>query len=272
MTFLTSDGFAYRRTYAGVPSGLFNTQYLDSFGNLFLIIDGFVEYGFTDEQIESILLFIMGDDNSGMTQLNIIQLTEFIKWFEEYALRRYNMVLSTAKSTVTKSKRNIETLSYTCNFGNPTRPIPKLVAQLCYPERGLDRRYMSARAIGIAYAAAASNRTFHTFCRDIYITYLPYADLSADIDLHKVKQMLPGYLKALDPSDIPFNFMDFPSFEQVADLYSRFAGPLSHAPKWNFAHFINAPDIVPPSSQTMFDYRLEHDIPRKDIQIIPADV
>jgi hypothetical protein len=272
MTFLTADGYGYRRTYAGVPSGLYNTQYLDSFGNLFLIIDGLIEFGFSDSEIDSILLLIMGDDNSGMTHFNLTKLTQFITWFENYTLIRYNMVLSKTKSVITIIRGKIETLSYACNYGNPRRPLPKLVAQLCYPERGMDRRYMSARAVGIAYAAASMDRTFYNFCRDVFYTYLPYADLSNDIDLHRVTQMLPGYLKAIDPSDIPFDIMTFPSFEQISEHYSSYAGPLSFAPKWNYAHFINGPDEVPPSSQTMYEYRLEHNIPRCEIYTIPVDV
>lgn len=69
MVFITADGYAYQRTRAGVPSGLYNTQYLDSFGNLFIVIDALIEFGFSDEDIKSIVLFIMGDDNTGLTTI-----------------------------------------------------------------------------------------------------------------------------------------------------------------------------------------------------------
>jgi len=272
MTFLSLDGYAYRRTYAGVPSGLFNTQYLDSFGNIFLIIDGLIEYGYSDDQIDSILLFIMGDDNSGFTQMSHSDLIDFIAWFETYALKRYNMVLSKTKSVITFLRSKIETLSYQNNFACPKRPLGKLIAQLCYPERGTDRRHMSARAIGIAYAAAAMDNEFHEFCRDVYHTYLPYADLSTDIDLRATLSKLPGYLKALDPEDIPFKFDHFPSIDQVALQYSKYMGPLSFAPKWNFAHFINAPNVVPPSSETMYDFRVRNNITRPTVITLPLDV
>nr|BBU59840.1 RNA dependent RNA polymerase [Rosellinia necatrix partitivirus 16] len=272
MTFLSLDGFAYRRTHAGVPSGLFNTQYLDSFGNLFLILDGFMEYGFSDDQIDAILLFVMGDDNSGMTPLTITSLSNFLTWFETYALARYNMVLSKTKSVITIMRSKIETLSYAANNGNPIRPVEKLVAQLLYPERGLDARYMSARSIGLAYASAGSDRTFYALCRDVYHTFLPYADLSSDIDLMRTKSMLPGYLKALDPEDIPFSFMEFPTLDKIRQQYSKYLGPLDYAPKWNYAHFINSPNVIPPSSQTMHEYRMEHNIPRQDVPCLPEDV
>jgi hypothetical protein len=67
MTYLCADGYAYQRQHAGIPSSLFLTQYLDSFGNLFLIIDSMIEFGLTDEEILNLRLLVLGDDNSGFT-------------------------------------------------------------------------------------------------------------------------------------------------------------------------------------------------------------
>jgi hypothetical protein len=94
MVFLTADGFAYIRQHCGVPSGLFNTQYLDSFGNLFLIIDSLLEFDCSTDEILNILLLIMGDDNSGFTTWQLMRVIQFIEFMESYCLRRYNMVLS----------------------------------------------------------------------------------------------------------------------------------------------------------------------------------
>jgi len=271
MTFVTADGFAYRRTCAGVPSGLFNTQYLDSFGNLFLIIDGLIEFGCTDEEIEDILLFVMGDDNSGMTHWPLDRLHSFATFFEKYALFRYNMVLSTKKSILTTLRSKIEMLSYACNFGRPKRAIPKLVAQLCYPERGPKDKYTSFRAIGLAYAAAGIDPEFHQFCEDVYNMFKPFAAEPTEENLAAAKSYLPGYLKALDMTETltASDFLRFPTISEVVDRYSRYAGPLSYEPKWNFAHFINAPHVVPPSAKTMRDYRLEHNIPCPDVPTLP---
>ena len=51
LTFDSTQGYAYRRQLAGILSGLFNTQYIDSFCNLFVVIDAMIEYGFTDDEI-----------------------------------------------------------------------------------------------------------------------------------------------------------------------------------------------------------------------------
>jgi len=258
MVYITADGFSYVRTLSGVPSGLLNTQFLDSFGNLFLIIDGLIEFGFTDPEIDALLLFIMGDDNSGFTLWSIARLESFISWFESYALSRYGMVLSKSKSTVTILRNKIETLSYTCNFGQPTRPIGKLVAQLCYPERGPRPKYMSARAVGMAWASCAQDKTFHDFCRDVYYEFI---DEREDIDesayLH-IQSHLPGFLRIDESVRQVINFQHFPSLLKVSQTIRQWKGPLSYQPKWDLAHFVNQPDVIPPDSITLHQVWSEH--------------
>jgi len=267
MTFLSLDGFAYRRTCAGVSSGQFTTQYLDSYGNLFLLIDGLIEYGFSDHQIDMITLFIMGDDNSGFTQLDIAELEQFIQWFERYALTRYNMVLSTTKSIITMMRNRIETLGYQCNFGNPIRPLGKMVAQLCYPEHGPIDKYMSYRAIGIAYATPFMEHTFYEFCRDIYWTFAPYAAEPNTETFFNIVKFLPGQFKLMDSYFEEIPLTHFPTQREILKKYQFWHGPLSFAPKWNFAHFINAPDVIPSQSETLYEYRIRNKIDRKPIPI-----
>lgn len=257
MTFLSVDGYAYRRSYCGVPSGLYNTQYLDSFGNLYILIDSMIEFGFTDDEIRSFVLFVLGDDNTAMLPIDIHRVHLFITFLEKYALSRYNMTLSLSKSVLTTLRSKIETLGYTCNFGKPKRDIGKLVAQLCYPENGLKDHTMSARAIGIAYASAAADVQFHSFCQDVYnefrSSYRPDVRMTISLKRHVFRD-LDDVLPDLETPVVP----PFPSMFEILQIYSQYAGPLSYAPKWNFAHFINAPDIVPPSAKTMHAYELEN--------------
>jgi hypothetical protein len=270
MTFVTADGYGYRRSCAGVPSGLYNTQYLDSFGNLFLIVDGLIEFGCSDTTIDNILLFVMGDDNSAMTTWTVQELSRFLDFFEEYALSRYNMVLSKTKSIITSIRGKIEMLGYQCNYGIPLRPIGKLVAQLCYPERGTVYKYMSYRAIGIAFAAAGVDTTFHAFCYDIYTMFRPFAVEPTHVNILRAGSHLPGYLKAFDEIATIVDFTKFPSIWEVRGVYDHYHGSLTYAPKWNFSHFVNAPNIVPPSAKTMAEYRKEHSIKIDPIIILPV--
>jgi hypothetical protein len=268
MVFLTADGYAYLRTTAGIPSGQLNTQYLDSFANLFLLIDGFIEFGIPEDEIRTIVLFVMGDDNSGFTPWQIGLLHQFINWFESYAFTRYNMILSSDKSVITNMRNRIQTLSYECNFGMPKRPIPKLVSQLCYPEHGPNDKYMSFRAIGIAYAAAGSDPTFHNLCEDVYHLFKPF---SAELDsyiLERIIKHLPGQFKMMDSYLEMIDLDHFPTLHEVRRKYQSWQGPLSYAPKWNYAHFINDPHVIPQNAMTVLDYRIKHSIARKPVEPI----
>jgi len=266
MVFITADGFAYARTCAGVPSGLLNTQYLDSFANLYLLIDGLIEFGTTDMEIDDIFLLVMGDDNSAFTHWTLTRLSAFIAFFEEYSLRRYGMVLSKTKSVLTDIRGKIETLSYQCNYGLPLRPIGKLVAQLCYPERGPRPKYTSARAIGLAYAACGQDQRFHDLCRDIYYEFLDDAADPEDPDVvHNVQKHLPGVLRVDETFSQTIKLTHFPSIYEVRQHIAQWQGPLPFQPKWNLAHFINQPDIIPPSAETLFEYRSRNGIDRKPI-------
>jgi len=269
MVFVTADGFAYARSCAGVPSGLLNTQYLDSFCNLFLIFDGLIEFGCSDAEIFQIFLLVMGDDNTGFTLWSISKLEEFISFFERYALSRYGCVLSKTKSVITVLRNKIETLSYRCNFGNPVRPLGKLVAQMCYPERGPKPKYTSARAVGMAYAACAMDPTFHAFCRDIYYEFLDDSTIATDPDFFShVQAHLPGYLRADESLREQFSLAEFPSLETVRRHISKWQGPLSCSPQRDRSHFINDPDVIPPSAFTISDYRTAHNIPRTEIPFV----
>nr|BBU59858.1 RNA dependent RNA polymerase [Rosellinia necatrix partitivirus 25] len=272
MVFVTSDGFGYLRDYCGVPSGLLNTQYLDSFGNLFLIIDAlyvfFSERGLADpdirKQILQIVFFVMGDDNVLFTKLDLDTLYAFLVFLESYALSRYNMVLSKTKSVLTVLRSRIEILSYRVNNGKPIRPIYKLVAQLCFPEHGPNDKFMSARAIGIAYAAAGQDPDFHEFCSDVYSMFKPFSVQLTPENIERAKYHLPGYFKMFDniAEEIPFDH--FPTIDEVLAKYSTWQGYLKLDKKWDPNWFVNPPYAVPPSSKTMADYQTEHSLPTRD--------
>lgn len=268
MIFVTAEGFAYARDYCGVPSGLLNTQYLDSFGNLFLIIDSLIEFGCSTAEIHEIVFFVMGDDNVLFTLWSEDRLHTFLTFLEKYALNRYNMKLSKTKSVLTVLRSRIEILSYRVNFGRPKKPIDKLVAQLCYPEHGYKDKYMSSRAIGIAYAAAGEDETFHEFCHDVYHTFLPYSVAPTPQNIESAKYYLPGYFKMFDDISDVIDFSSFPSIEKVRSKYTTWQGFLSLDKKWDPSWFVNPPFVVPPSAKTMADYQAENSICTRDTPIL----
>jgi len=259
MTFLSQDGFGYRRTTAGVPSGQLATQYLDSYGNLVLIIDALIEFEATDQEIDEIHLMIMGDDNTGMTNWPISRLSAFIEFFTDYAKTRWNMTINKSKSTTTTIRNKIETLGYTCNSGRPRRPIDKLVAQLCYPERSTKTRHVASRAIGLAYASCACDITYYSFCKDVYNAFRSDQDL--DVPLEKLSKILPSSLLAAEDVLSLIDFSTFPTIDEIERMCLNYKGPLSFFPKWKYFHFKHSPDHVPDDYITMQMFQKINNLP-----------
>lgn len=85
------------------------------------------------------------------------------------------MTLNMKKTIITDQRQYIQTLAYSCNFGMLTRPIEKLIAQLCYPEHGHVDKYISIRVNWFGYASCRYDYTFYLLCKDVCHTFLPYA-------------------------------------------------------------------------------------------------
>jgi hypothetical protein len=258
--FVTADGFAYIRRFAGIASGMLNTQYLDSYCNLFLMVHALLHFGATEHDIFSFMIFVMGDDNVILSHWPLYRLQEFLTFFEYHALSRFGMVMSKHKSIITSLRTRIEMLGYTANDGNPKRPLGKLVAQLCFPEHGPQDKYMSSRAVGMAWAAAGMDPTFHAFCKDVYLTFLPYAEPLTPITVSKISKHLPGMFKMLDSIDEYLSIEHFPSIYDVQNKFKTWAGELDNDKKWSPAHFLAPPEYVPDHAQTMAQYMTEHSV------------
>nr|AFR78160.1 RNA-dependent RNA polymerase [Sclerotinia sclerotiorum partitivirus 1] len=258
--FVTADGYAYVRRFAGIASGMLNTQYLDSFCNLFLMIHALLHFGCTNEEILDFIYFVMGDDNVILTQWTIDRLFSFLTFFESHSLSRFGMVISTKKSVITSLRSRIEMLGYQCNCATPKRPISKLVAQLCYPEHGPNDKYMSSRAVGMAWASAGYDAEFFAFCKDVHTLFTPFAAPPSEQTTQTILKHLPGLFKMLDDVTEFTNPQAFPDIMTVRNRYATWQGELSPDKKWSRAHFLRRPDDTPLPFQTMFEYMSEHGI------------
>jgi hypothetical protein len=258
--FCTADGYAYVRRFAGIASGMLNTQYLDSYCNLFLMVYALISFDCDEDQIFQLLIFVMGDDNVILSLWSDDKLHSFMLFFESLALTRFGMVLSAKKSIFTILRSRIEMLGFRINFGKPQRPVSKLVAQLCYPEHGPIDKYMSSRAVGMAWASAGQDPTFHEFCYDVWHTFEPYRVRSETPDLQKVIKHLPGIFKMLDDPSEYVNPERFPSLDEVRARYATWQGELDPHTKWSPAHFLQESDFVPPFPVTMEQFMSEHGI------------
>jgi hypothetical protein len=263
MHFLSFDGFAYIREHGGVPSGLLNTQFLDSFGNMYIISDCLLEFGFTHEECLQMLFCVLGDDNLIFLEQNFTRVLSFMQFLDSYASTRHGMVLSILKSVITNLRHKISFLSYENTYGMPTRPIGKLVAQLAFPERPVDptRQWIhAARALGIAYASCGQDMTFHLLCREVYRKFRP----TTPVPTHHIDKIFKKWKYQLPQFDIEsteYTFPDFPTLYDIRQLVSDYHGPFSEMDKWNTDLF-----EVPPSDN------LTHYVTLKDYMLTQPDM
>nr|BBU59831.1 RNA dependent RNA polymerase [Rosellinia necatrix partitivirus 11] len=262
MVFISYDGYAYVRTLGGVPSGLLNTQALDSYGNLYIILDCMLEFGFTKSEITNMIFFIMGDDNIFFARENFSRICDFMKFLEQYASTRHGMVLSILKSVWTTLRTKIEVLGYRNNYGMPERDIGKLVAQLAFPERPVpsNRNWMhAARAIGLAYASCGQDATFHQLCYMVYQKFKP--DDNTPVSAKRFKEVIKytalelfGFTEDTDYIVFP----EFPSLHSVRLQVGSYAGFFSETDKWKDTIFTNPPSTTDPTVVTLADWLTTH--------------
>nr|WUV41264.1 putative RNA-dependent RNA polymerase [Cordyceps militaris partitivirus 1] len=255
MVYITPDGFAYRRQFAGVPSGILMTQFIDSFVNLAILLDGFLEFGLTSEEIRTIIILLMGDDNVFLTPETLSRLRTFLEWFAEYALKRWHMEVNVEKSAFTTLRRKIEVLGYTNNYGMPFRSTSKLIGQLAYPERHVTDEDMCMRAIGFAWCSAGADATFHALCKKVFHHY--YAKINTPIEdiIEHGKHGLPGMFFAYKDVISHIKLDHFPTIFEVRETVSFHHGFLTEEPLWNYHYFLSPPNPKRPGMTTLAEFR-----------------
>nr|UAW09571.1 MAG: RNA-dependent RNA polymerase [Aspergillus flavus partitivirus 2] len=164
---LLPDGRMYERQHAGIASGFFQTQLLDSIYNAIMIFVSLIKMGIN---ISTTGLKVQGDDS-------IVSLNEFIPkqvhqsfidQFANHADRYFGAVLNTKKSKMGNTLNGLPVLGFTNDNGYPTRDKEALLASLLYPERNTDQPRLMARAIGIAWANCGVHSDVYEVCSDVY--------------------------------------------------------------------------------------------------------
>jgi len=259
MIFITAEGYGYTRDSAKPePSGRLPTQFYQSFTTLVINIDSLLHFGFTIDEIKSILMLIMGDDNTFLTLFQVIRLHNWLSFHTQYVKTRWHMEISIEKTLITTLRNKITTLQYQCNYGHPKRESDKIIAQAIYPEHGVRDKYMSSRMIGLAYASAGNDHDLYRFLYDLYKLFLPHAEFSPDTRETTLRSLFGPYLDEDMFNDITLD--EFPSIEQIRSKYTYYLGPLSYYPKWPASHFRKPPDYAPENYVTMSQYAKTHGI------------
>jgi hypothetical protein len=162
------DGSRYQRKFCGIPSGVFQTNLLDSWVNAIIISSLLLESGI---DLNSLLFFrVMGDDSLVVIPQpkSVLESRNVIDQFPILAERMFNFIMNIDKSSFTETFHNVKFLGFKNNSTLPYKASTELIASLAYPERITDWRILAARAIGIAWASCYHDPRVYHICKDVF--------------------------------------------------------------------------------------------------------
>jgi hypothetical protein len=226
-------GRVFRRLWAGMPSGIYCTQFFDSFYNGVMLITCLSALGY--DIPDNFFLKLMGDD-ALFHILNFVDVTElpsFLTQLSEEAFRRFGSKLSAEKCKTSSSIMGAFVLGYKNWNGWPTRDEAELLARLLHPKSTRDAPdLLMARCIGIAFAACGNSHV-------IRICHYIFSDLKAKGHKANIKGLASMY----DPLGIRLTEIDLQSFPSYAELTCRISGPSHRSPEiqsryWDRNHFL----------------------------------
>jgi len=230
---VTTLGNVFKRKFAGMPSGIFCTQFFDSFYNAVMIVTCLLALQIPIP--DNFFIKVMGDDALFAVLLNIplSSWTEFLDAFASEAKWRFNSNLSSDKCGYSKTIQGAKVLSYTNWNGYPRRPAVELLARLLHPKSLRDEPgNLMARSIGIYYASAGDDK-FRPICLHIYET----------LQRQGHKPSIKGLASLYDPGSLHLSEDDLARFPTRLEATSRLAAPSKRNPDiqsqyWNREHFI----------------------------------
>jgi len=229
---VTTLGRTFTRLFAGMPSGIFCTQFWDSFYNAVMVVTVLLALGETVSREHFIKL--MGDDVlfGLLSNLPMEQWNPFLDRFAFEAHRRFGSKLSSTKCGVSATIHGASVLSYKNWNGYPLRSPELLLAQLLHP-KSLRDTYprLMARAIGIYYASAGSPK-LRPICEHIY----------SELKFRGFEPHAEALFKLFDPQFIEQVQIPLDHFPSVTEVISRLSRPSVRnsdiqALYWNREHF-----------------------------------
>jgi hypothetical protein len=239
MMAVTTLGNEYKRNFAGMPSGIFCTQFFDSFYNAVMVVTILLALG--EPVSKDHFLKVMGDDVllGLLRNIPLHDWAPFLERFAHEAKIRFNAKLNYEKSGYAATIQGASVLSYSNWNGYPRRDPEQLLAQLLHPKslRDTPPRLMS-RAIGIYYASAGDPR-LRPICEHIY-SELKHQGFSPNAYT---------FNKMFDPRSIGMDTIDLSSFPSKTEVISRLLGPSARSPDlqaiyWPMDHFLLAPGSI----------------------------
>lgn len=231
---VSSTGKSFRRRFAGMPSGIFCTQFWDSFYNGVMVVTVLLSLGY--EVTHNHFIKLMGDDVLfGLLQsIPIHEWADFLERFSNEAKRRFNSKLSPDKCGASQHIHGAEVLSYKNWNGYPRRQTAQLLAQLLHPKSLRDTfPRLMARSIGIYYASAGDPK-IRPICEHIY-SELKFLGYSPNYE---------GFKGLFDPLFDSPDFIDLDHFPSRTEVLSRLAGKsernsILQSQYWDRTHFLH---------------------------------
>nr|CDF65982.1 RNA dependent RNA polymerase [uncultured alphacryptovirus]CDF65983.1 RNA dependent RNA polymerase [Black grass cryptic virus 1] len=165
------DGRMYRRHFAGIPSGLFTTQLLDSWYNYTMLATILTALGFDPEHC---IIKVQGDDSiiKLCTLIPEESHSKFMNAIVETAEYYFNSVVNIKKSEVANTLNGREVLSYRNHNGLPHRDEIAMLAQFYHTKaRDPTPEITMAQAIGFAYASCGNNDHVLSALKNVYTYY-----------------------------------------------------------------------------------------------------
>jgi hypothetical protein len=171
------DGTLWRRTHAGMPSGVYTTQLYDTLYFGITNTTTLLAMGFQLSQ----LIFYKGEGDDIIFKLSVlIQPNEHQTFIDKYSAtdsHYFGSLMRPEKSKVFNTPQGVEVLGYTNNHGMPERDLLDLLAQMYHTKMTKPTPSKSmATAIGIYYASMHQGPRYlckqvRNVCEDIYNYY-----------------------------------------------------------------------------------------------------
>lgn len=225
-------GNVFARLFAGMPSGIFTTQFWDSLYNGLMLITCLHAMGFDIK--DDYFIKLLGDDAlfEILCLVPVSELPSFLEALSTEAFHRFGSKLSAEKTKYSTSILGAFVLGYRNWNGWPKRDAEDLLARLLHPKslRDTPERLM-ARCVGIAYASPGDMRVFKV-CKHIY----------DELDSLGFTPSMSGLHSLFDPMGIQLTELEILTFPTQTQIFSRVSGPSGRSAEnqrryWNPDHF-----------------------------------
>jgi len=231
------NGDMYRRRFAGIPSGLYITQLLDSWYNYTMLATLLSVLGFDPRKC---IIKVQGDDSIIRLYLLIPpnEHDDFMNALCEQALKYFNAIISLQKSEIRNQLNGCEVLSYRNHNGFPHRDEISMLAQFYHTKaRDPTPSITMAQAIGFAYASCGNHNRVLYVCKDVYDYYKSQGFSPNRAGLTVVFGNSPD----LELPEMPLDH--FPTKEEIRRYFTAmsYKNPVQQEKTWPRSLFCYAP-------------------------------